>query len=101
MAFGAGHVQDMNNRIKQNRAQRPSKRPKFKEHYRQGIFSTEKKSPRPSFKTVASKELARIKHQIKTKAMNHRRVQLKRAVVLIVLIGLLMIPLVWLMKFKF
>lgn len=58
MAFGAGHVQDMNNRIKQNRAQRPSKRPKFKEHYRQGIFSTEKKSLRPSFKTVASKELS-------------------------------------------
>jgi hypothetical protein len=36
---GSGHVQDMNNRIKQNRAQRPSKRPKFKENNRENIYS--------------------------------------------------------------
>ncbi len=35
MSFGAGHTQDMINRIKQNKAQRASKRKKFKENNRE------------------------------------------------------------------
>ena len=30
MSFGAGHVQDMNNRMKQHHSQRNSNKPKFK-----------------------------------------------------------------------
>ncbi len=53
---GSGHVQDMNNRIKQNRAQRPSKRPKFKENNRENIYQvSNKKINRPNFKTARKK----------------------------------------------
>jgi len=38
MSFG-GHVFDMINRMKQNRAQRPSNRAKFKENNRTLIYS--------------------------------------------------------------
>ena len=44
MSFGAGHIQDMNNRMKQNRSSRPSKRAKFKENNQKGIYSKDKKS---------------------------------------------------------
>ena len=37
MGFGAGHVLDMINRMKQNRALRPSNRSKFKENNRDEI----------------------------------------------------------------
>ncbi len=73
MGFGAGHVQDMNNRIKQNRAQRPSNRAKFKENNREGIYSTEKKTQKPKFKTVSKKELTEIKNQIRERAKAERK----------------------------
>ncbi|WP_283642839.1 hypothetical protein [Croceibacter atlanticus] len=73
MAFGAGHVQDMNNRMKQNRAQRPSNRPKFKENNRDGIYSTDKKTERPNFKTVPEKELTEIKKRIRKRAEKKQR----------------------------
>ncbi len=73
MAFGAGHVQDMNNRIKQNRAQRPSNRPKFKENNREGIYSTDKKTERPNFKTVPEKELTELKIKIRKRAEKERK----------------------------
>ncbi len=68
MSYGAGHILDMINRIKQNRAQRPSNRAKFKESFRERIYSTAKKSERPNFKTVSERELIEIKNQIRTRA---------------------------------
>lgn len=68
MGFGAGHVQDMNNRIKQNRAQRPSKRPKFKEKNRENIYSSEKIVLKPNFKTVSLNKLNRIKRKIRNRS---------------------------------
>jgi len=44
MSFGAGHIQDMNNRMKQNRSSKPSKRSKFKENNQKGLYSKENKS---------------------------------------------------------
>ena len=73
MGFGAGHVQDMNNRIKQNRAQRPSNLPKFKENNRDGIYSTDKKTEKPNFKTVSEKELTEIKKRIRKRAETERK----------------------------
>ncbi len=73
MGYGAGHVMDMINRMKQNRAQRPSNRAKFKENYREGIYSTNKKSKRPNFKTVSEKELNKIKKQIRERAKIERK----------------------------
>jgi hypothetical protein len=68
MGLGAGHVMDMINRMKQNRAQRPSNRSKFKENNRDGIYSSDKKSRKPSFKTVPEKELTEIKNRIRERA---------------------------------
>lgn len=73
MSYGAGHIMDMINRIKQNRAQRPSNRPKFKENNRKGIYSTDKKTKRPIFKTVPEKELNKIKKQIRERAKAERK----------------------------
>lgn len=74
---GSGHVQDMNNRIKQNRAQRPSKRPKFKENNRENIYSdSDKKVNRPTFKTVPEEELIKILKNIRQSAENERKREL-------------------------
>lgn len=71
---GSGHVQDMNNRIKQNRAQRPSKRPKFKENNRENIYQeSNKKINRPNFKTVPEKELIEIIKRIRERAEKERK----------------------------
>lgn len=76
MSYGAGHVMDMINRMKQNRAQRPSNRPKFKENNRDGIYSTDKKKQRPNFKTVSEKELTEIKKRIRKRAKSERKREL-------------------------
>jgi hypothetical protein len=66
--YGAGHVMDMINRMKQNRAMRPSQRAKFKEHNREAIYATEEKRQPPTYKTVSESELKAIKAQIRTRA---------------------------------
>ncbi len=73
MSYGAGHVMDMINRMKQNRAQRPSNRQKFKENNRDGIYSTDKKAERPNFKTVPEKKLTEIKKRIRERAKSERK----------------------------
>ena len=73
MGLGAGHVMDMINRMKQNRAQRPSNRSKFKENNRDGIYSSDKKSPKPNFKTVPEKELIEIKNWIRKRAKTEQK----------------------------
>ena len=97
MGFGAGHVQDMNNRMKQNRAQRPSNRQKFKENNRDGIYSSNKKTERQNFKTVPVKELDEIKKRIRKRAKEERKRELILYGILIAL-GLVLITgiLIWL-----
>ncbi|RCS28534.1 hypothetical protein DUT90_00030 [Polaribacter sp. WD7] len=73
MGLGAGHVLDMINRMKQNRAQRPSNRSKFKENNRDGIYSSDKKSRQPNFKTVPEKELIEIKNRIRERAKTEQK----------------------------
>ncbi|WP_148232077.1 hypothetical protein [Maribacter sp. HTCC2170] len=58
---GSGHLQDMNNRIRQNRPQPPSKRPKFKDHNRESIYSQGDKYKGTKFKKVSEDKLAEIK----------------------------------------
>ncbi|WP_190811437.1 hypothetical protein [Flagellimonas sp. S3867] len=67
------NIQDMNNRIKQNREQRPSKRAKFKENNREGIYSSEKITEKLSFTILSKKELKKLKQQIQEKAKANRR----------------------------
>ncbi|WP_019037297.1 hypothetical protein [Psychroflexus tropicus] len=73
MSFGAGHMQDMNNRLKQNRAQRPSQRKKFKENNREGIHSKEKASKATSLKTFTAQEIEMSKLQVRKKALAQRK----------------------------
>lgn len=67
MSFG-GHTLDMIHRMKQNRAQRPSNRAKFKENNRNLIYSKDSKSNPLQFKIVSEKELKEIKKQIRKRA---------------------------------
>ena len=73
MGFGAGHIQDMNNRIKQNRAQRPSKKSKFKENNREGIYSSKEKSNSFTSKAIPKHKLLEIKRKIRKKARSERK----------------------------
>jgi len=73
MGLGAGHVLDMINRMKQNRAQRPSNRSKFKENNRDAIYASDKKSQHPNFKTVSEIELNKIKNRIQERAKAERK----------------------------
>lgn len=85
MGLGAGHVLDMINRMKQNRAQRPSNRDKFKQNNREGIYSSEVKE-KPKFKTVPEEELLRIKEQIQINAKKQRKREIKIFSIVFVLI---------------
>ena len=74
MSFGAGHVADMINRMKQNRAQRSSKKSKFRASNRASIYSDHGKQVKnTSFKTLSKKELIAIKKQIRESAGRERK----------------------------
>jgi hypothetical protein len=73
MSFGAGHMMDMNNRIKQNRAQRPSNRGKFKENNRSTIHANSEITKRPQFVSIPGKELDEIKLLIRQRAKKEQR----------------------------
>lgn len=72
MSFG-GHVFDMINRMKQNRAQRPSNRAKFKENNRTMIYSKNCELNPLQFKSVSEEELKEIKEQIRKRAKKARK----------------------------
>lgn len=76
MSYGAGHALDAINRMKQNRKLRPSKRMKFKENNRETIYSRDKISDRPNFKTVPEEELNEIKARIRNRAKIERKKEL-------------------------
>ena len=68
------HIQDMNNRIRQNREQRPSNRAKFKENNRAAIHTKAGgKEIQPNFKTTNAQELESIKSSIREKAKIENR----------------------------
>lgn len=73
MSYGAGHVMDMINRMKQNRSQRASNKSKFKENNREGIYSTEKKSKKLVFKTAPKEEIKELRKQIRAQATARRK----------------------------
>ncbi|XLS27794.1 hypothetical protein ACJD0Z_11370 [Flavobacteriaceae bacterium M23B6Z8] len=75
------HIQDMNNRIRQNKEQRPSNRARFKENNRDGIYANETKAEEISFKIVPDEVLIEIKQRIRTQAQSKRK---KELVILII-----------------
>ncbi len=93
---GSGHVQDMNNRIKQNRAQRPSKRPKFMEHNRENIYSSSGHEHHTlKFKIVSEEKLSEIKTQIRKRAQKDRKKEWIVLVVLIIIALITIISIFW------
>lgn len=87
MFFGAGHIQDMINRMKQNRAQLHSNRSKFKENYQGGIYSKKEKSKKPNFKKIPEKELNKIKKRIRENAKVEQKRQ-RIAIGILMLFGI-------------
>ncbi|SNZ00360.1 hypothetical protein [Flagellimonas pacifica] len=67
------HIQDMNNRIRQNREQRPSNRVKFKENREAIHTKADGKKTQTSFKTANEQELESIKNSIREKAKIENR----------------------------
>tara|TARA_R110000868_G_scaffold409659_1_gene695596 strand:+ start:116 stop:400 length:285 start_codon:yes stop_codon:yes gene_type:complete len=72
MSGGAGHVADMNNRMKQNRSMKTSNKPKFKSNNRDLNFS-QSESEKLTFKKVSEDELSQIKNEIRRKSESERK----------------------------
>ena len=74
MAFGAGHIMDMLNRMKQNRAIIPSKRARFKEDVREGIYSKTHRIRRIlDREDLTPEEKQRVIQRIRLRAARSRR----------------------------
>ncbi len=90
-------IQDMNNRIKQNRAQRPSKRAKFKGNNRKLMYPTGKKPEGPLFNTLPKEALIELKNQIRKRAEKEKKhEQIENGAFVVLLILLLFGMLLWL-----
>jgi hypothetical protein len=74
MSFGAGHIMDMINRMKQNRSMRQSG--KFKDN-REAINATAKSYQKPEFKKVSKEELEAIKTKIQSQAAEERKKKIR------------------------
>ncbi|QLE00848.1 hypothetical protein HX109_04430 [Galbibacter sp. BG1] len=70
MAFGAGHVLDMINRMKQNRAQRPSQKAKF-DTKNTGYSRTDFKCPK--YVELSPEKLKAFQLKIRTQAHREKR----------------------------
>lgn len=95
MGIGAGHILDMINRSKQNSAQRPSKRRKFRDNsnVKSYVSSVNHKL---QFKTVSKEELDLIKNQIRTTVKKESRIRnIKRLIVFSMLILFVIFLILW------
>ncbi len=72
MSGGAGHIADMNNRMRQNRSMKASNKPKFKSGNRDLNFNSKKLS----FKKISEIELKKIKCKIQKDLKKDRKNQL-------------------------
>ena len=72
MSGGAGHIADMNNRMKQNRSIKTSNKLKFKSNNRDLNFS-KGEGAKLTFKKVSEEELTQIKNEIRRKSKSERK----------------------------
>jgi hypothetical protein len=91
MSFGAGHVQDMNNRLKQNRANKPSNRAKFKGNNREGIYSEKYQSGNFRFHEVPKEKLEQIKENIRLKSRIEKHKQIKTLIISLIITLIILI----------
>lgn len=93
MSFG-GHTLDMIKRMKQNRAQRPSNRAKFKEINRTMIYSKNSELNPLQFKSVSEEELKEIKEQIRKRA---KIAQKKERIFYVISTTCLLVIIIWIL----
>ncbi|MCK0190136.1 hypothetical protein [Arenibacter sp. F20364] len=89
----SGSIQDMNNRVNQNRSLKPSNRARFKDNNRDNIYSDSSPTlTKLNFKTVSEIELKKIKERIKNRALRDRTRQTYIFLfIVVVLLGLLIL----------
>lgn len=76
MGFGAGHMQDMNNRLKQNRESKTSNKAKFKDSQWSTRYDKENDHRTMlEFVELNEEELYYYKLEIRKKALKRRRLQ--------------------------
>ena len=81
-------IQDMNNRMKQNRNLRPSKRQKFKGNNRETLYTESNPEDKPKFKEFSEFQVKKTIEKIRKEAKSERRLNLILIIVLIGITGL-------------
>ncbi len=98
MIGGAGHIMDMNNRMKQNRSMKNSQKEKFKLHNKDLVFKGDTK--KLEFKQVPEKELQRIKFEIRQRAKAERKREMLIFIAVLLLLAVLAyVFVVWKLRF--
>jgi predicted nucleic acid-binding Zn ribbon protein len=92
MSGGAGHVRDMQNRMRQNRAMRSSQKDRFKSNNKNLSYS-KGKSHKLNFVEVSDEKLEEIKRDIRVKAKQERR----KEIILFLIVCLVIILAIWLL----
>jgi len=82
------NIQDMNNRIKQNRNLRPSKRAKFKEGNRETIYAGANREDKAYFKDFSEFQIKKAINKIRENAKSQKRLELILKVCLFTIISL-------------
>ncbi|MGN7514100.1 MAG: hypothetical protein ACTHOM_06965 [Allomuricauda sp.] len=80
-------IQDMNNRMKQNRNLRPSKRQKFKGNNRETLYTEFNPEDRPKFKEFSEFQIKKTIDKIRKEAESERRMVL--ILIIILLLGII------------
>lgn len=79
-------IQDMNNRMKQNRNLRPSRRAKFQENKRETIYAGSKKENKTSFKEFSEFQVKKAIEKISKEAKSKKR---KEVILLVLFLSIL------------
>jgi hypothetical protein len=96
MSYGAGHIMDMIQRMKQNRSLMASKRNRFKIQLRNGNHVEDTDPERLYFPEVSEEELHRIKLQIRFKALQQRkRERVAYGIAIFVVVVFILLVLLW------
>ncbi len=74
MSSGAGHILDMMNRMKQNRALRNSQRNKFKNNL-DAVLGKDSRGPAINNPQISEEQLLQIKKEIQNKAQRRKSIQ--------------------------
>ncbi len=84
-------IQDMNNRMKQNRNLRPSKRAKFKENNRETLYTESNEEDRLKFKEFSKFQVKKVIDRFREESKSKKRLELMVLVVFLGVIGTFLI----------